>query len=293
MNIDSFIPLGDFGVTMEDKELEEALAASIDESFNKSELDDIMNEIENLEKEFSEDSTGPSASGSDASLALEKANNNSLQEEIDKEVQNFVEEVTEQPVAEASEPVAETTEPVAEAPKEFSQDLIDQAFKDAAPKSETAPEPVAETAETTEMTSEQFDETPVEEPVMEEMDDSDDEEVAFTEEELADVTSGLDDEYETDNVVPMGQSTDVSSSHSSYESASQVDFQASGSMDLSVNLNIAGQNAHMKVENGSLTVHLNGVNVTISEEEGCSIKMAGGVNFSVPLNVGEASKKAS
>lgn len=285
MIIDSFIPLGDFGVTMEDKELEEALAASIDESFNKSELDDIMNEIENLEKEFSEDSNGPSASDSDASLALEKANNNSLQEEIDKEVQNFVEEVKEQPVAETSEPVAETTEPVAEAPKEFSQDLIDQAFKDAAPKSETA--------ETTEMTSEQFDDTPVEEPVMEEMDDSDDEEVAFTEEELADVTSGLDDEYETDNVVPMGQSTDVSSSHSSYESASQVDFQASGSMDLSVNLNIAGQNAHMKVENGSLTVHLNGVNVTISEEEGCSIKMAGGVNFSVPLNVGEASKKAS
>lgn len=285
MNIDSFIPLGDFGVTMEDKELEEALAASIDESFNKSELDDIMNEIENLEKEFSEDSNGPSASDGDASLALEKANNNSLQEEIDKEVQNFVEEVTEQPVAETSEPVAETTEPVAEAPKEFSQDLIDQAFKDAAPKSETA--------ETTEMTSEQFDDTPVEEPVMEEMDDSDDEEVAFTEEELADVTSGLDDEYETDNVVPMGQSTDVSSSHSSYESASQVDFQASGSMDLSVNLNIAGQNAHMKVENGSLTVHLNGVNVTISEEEGCSIKMAGGVNFSVPLNVGESSKKAS
>ena len=139
------------------------------------------------------------------------------------------------------------------------------------------------------MTSEQFDETPVEEPVMEEMDDSDDEEVAFTEEELADVTSGLDDEYETDNVVPMGQGTNVSSS----DSTSQVDFQASGSMDLSVNLNIAGQNAHMKVENGSLTVHLNGVNVTISEEEGCSIKMAGGVNFSVPLNVGEASKKAS
>lgn len=289
MNIDSFIPLGDFGVTMEDKELEEALAASIDESFNKSELDDIMNEIENLEKEFSEDSNGPSASDSDASLALEKANNNSLQEEIDKEVQNFVEEVSEQPVAETSEPVAEITEPVAEAPKEFSQDLIDQAFKDAAPKSEITPEPVAETAETTEMTSEQFDETPVEEPVMEEMDDSDDEEVAFTEEELADVTSGLDDEYETDNVVPMGQSTNVSSS----DSTSQVDFQASGSMDLSVNLNIAGQNAHMKVENGSLTVHLNGVNVTISEEEGCSIKMAGGVNFSVPLNVGEASKKAS
>lgn len=287
---DSFIPLGDFGVTMEDKELEEALAASIDESFNKSELDDIMNEIENLEKEFSEDSNGPSASGSDASLALEKANNNSLQEEIDKEVENFVEEVTEQPIAETSEPVAETTEPVAEAPKEFSQELIDQAFKDAAPKSETAPEPVAQT---TEISSEQFDETPVEEPVMEETDDSNDEEVAFTEEELADVTSGLDDEYETDNVVPMGQVSDVSSSHSSYESASQVDFQASGSMDLSVNLNIAGQNAHLKVENGSLTVHLNGVNVTISEEEGCSIKMAGGVNFSVPLNVSEASKKAS
>lgn len=67
---------------MEDKQLEEALAASIEKSFNDSELEDIMNEIENLEREFSEDVTV----AKDSTLSLEKARDNNLQKVIDDEV---------------------------------------------------------------------------------------------------------------------------------------------------------------------------------------------------------------
>ena len=267
---------------MEDKELEEALAASIDESFNKSELDDIMNEIENLEKEFSEESSSEASDG----LALKEAKNNNLQDAIDQEVESMaqVETVSEETPAEEMTSEPEEVEASREQPKEFSQDLIDQAFSKSSPQVSEDIEP-SHTVTEADMTEETFMESP---SASHEEDDSEEEEVAFTAEELADVTSGLDEDSHDDNVVSLGshQGTEI-------QGGSQVDFQASGSMDLSVNLNIAGQNAHLKVENGALVVHLNGVSLEISEDTGCSVKMAGGVNFHIPLNATESVKKAS
>ncbi len=277
---------------MEDKELEEALAASIDESFNKSELDDIMNEIENLEKEFSEDS---SQEGSDG-LALKQAKNNNLQDAIDQEVESMITEnapeeeaspevIAETPAEEIEEPVEAQVEN-----KEFSQDLIDAAFSQKPEATEikeeteeVISEPVSEHITEAEMTDETFSETPTSEA---------DEEVAFSDEELADVTSGLDDE-EVETISESHDHNNVVSLNKEHSAGSNVDFQASGTMDLSVNLNIAGQNAHLKVEDGALVVHLNGVSLEISEENGCSVKMAGGVNFNVPINATESKKKAS
>ena len=64
-------------------------------------------------------------------------------------------------------------------------------------------------------------------------------------------------------------------------------------MDLSINFNIAGQTAHLRVEDGGLKVFLKGVELTIDETNGCSVKMAGGVQFSVPLTDSKATKKTA
>ncbi len=266
---------------MEDKELEEALAASIDESFNKTELDDIMNEIENLEKEFSDEKAQDSSN-----LALAQAKDNSLQEVIDKEVANVNDQAIAQDVAMgAIEPEAEIIEskplPSSDSTPELAtQDLIDQAFAESKPKaqSEAIVEPEIDTEDEPMLTQDSSDI----------VDDTD--EVAFSEEELADITGDIDGDevvQEESNVVPI-QATSGQSSH-----GQGLDFSASGNMDLSINFNISGQTAHLKVENGSLAVHLNGVQLTINEESGCTVKMAQGVQFSVPLDAGSAGKKAA
>lgn len=69
---------------MSDSKLVEGMAESLDKSFDDAELQDIMNEIESLEKEFVEDSTHES----DASLALTQASDNNLQGAIDAELQS-------------------------------------------------------------------------------------------------------------------------------------------------------------------------------------------------------------
>lgn len=292
---------------MEDKQLEDALAETIQKSFNDSELEDILNEIENLEKVFSDESA--TSEGGDG-LKLEQAKPNDLQEAIDAEVASIANEMEsvldENPQAQAEEvsmsDSIETEEPMIEPEQVIAEDT-DDIFAQAEAEVEALAEPEAEVTA---------------EPIVAE--ESDDEEVAFTADEIAAIEESVADmideteevvseaapevtqddvmdavmeqieadEEATDNVVLFNNSEQTSPAPapvaSPSASSSQVDFNAAGSMDLNINFNVAGQSANLKVENGGLTLHMNGVQLTISEESGCSVQMDGGVQFTIPLD---------
>ncbi len=74
---------------MEDTKLEEAIEETAEQSFNDSELQDIMSEIESLEKEFVEE-----GERSPEELAVVSADKTDLQSEIDKEVESMASEMS-------------------------------------------------------------------------------------------------------------------------------------------------------------------------------------------------------
>jgi hypothetical protein len=226
---------------MDEDKLEEAMAETVEQSFNDSELEDIMNEIESLEKEFVDD-----GEKSPEELALKEAPTSSLQSEIDKEVESISEEMA---------PVAETTE---------------------APVAETTVEAVTEEVveEITEVKAEEMAE----------------EVVAEIEAEI-ESTPVIEEPAAVDNVVslPVSQSSESTSGAS-------MDFSASGSMDLNLNFKIGNETATLKVDGeAGLIVEMGGVEIKITETEGCSVTMEGGVNFNIPLTTSatDAKKKSA
>jgi hypothetical protein len=212
---------------MDENKLEEAMAETVEQSFNDSELEDIMSEIENLEKEFVED--GEKAP---EDLSLSEATTSDLQSEIDKEVESISEEMT--------------------------------------PTAEITPEqPEATIEETVEVVAEETVEPIIEEPV----------------EVVAEET--VEVEAVVDNVVSLPVSEKSSTT------GANMDFSASGSMDLNLNFKIGSETATLKVDGDKgLVVEMGGVEIQITEAEGCTVTMEGGVNFNIPLTTsGESSKK--
>lgn len=284
---------------MEDKQLEDALAETIEKSFNDSELEDIMNEIENLEKEFSDDVTPASPDG----LKLEEAKPNDLQDAIDKEVESISGEMEsildegQAPAAEVEEVLVEEPLVVAEAVDEVEAvaevETVEESDDEVAFSAEeiaAIEESVADMGGEVEVEveaaapAEEVTQDDVMDAVMEQIEAS--ETVAEAPEEnvvLFERPSELETEQETTTVAETAPSL-------APVSGSQIDFNAAGSMDLNINFNVAGQTANLKVENGGLSLHMNGVQLTISEETGCSVKMEGGVQFSIPLDE-QSSKK--
>jgi hypothetical protein len=73
-----------------------------------------------------------------------------------------------------------------------------------------------------------------------------------------------------------------------------LEMTLSGQMALGLNFKIGETNALLEVNgNEGLTLKLNGVELCINEESGCTISMAGGVTFNVPLTQTTAAKKAA
>jgi hypothetical protein len=291
---------------MKDDELEVALTDSLEKSFNDNELDNIMNEIESLEKEFSGE-----VKKDNTHLSLQTAVDNSLQDIIDAEVANIEEAAAkketlmEEAVAEAVEElfVAESPEVVeelvaAESPEVDPDDVIAQQEAQSAesvlaeqkaamqelgleapgPVANLFEEEVAEAVEEAVVAQEPVAEESmmVEEPVAEE-----DEAPAFTAEELAEIEASTMEEEGGEVVAFNSASTPAA--------GGDVKFNASGSMNLNVTFEVAGEEATLKVAGGGLVVEMNGVHIKINEEDGCSVVMDGGINFSVPL----AGKKAA
>ena len=183
---------------MDENKLEEAMAETVEQSFNDSELEDIMSEIENLEKEFVEDDES-----SPEDLVVSEVPTSELQEEIDKEVESISNEM----------------------------DTVEEITSEA--------------------------EVEIEEVI------------------------------EPSNVVSLPVSEKKSTA------GANMDFSASGSMDLNLNFKIGSETATLKVDgNKGLVVEMGGVEIQITESEGCTVTMEGGVNFNIPLTTsGESSKK--
>lgn len=258
---------------MEDKQLEEALAASIEKSFNDSELEDIMNEIENLEREFSEDVTV----AKDSTLSLEKARDNNLQKVIDDEVASINSELDSTDQA----PVEAVVEMAAEEEEFDEQDFANMAD------------------ETDEMTAQNQEATQddVMDAVMGQVEQAEyeDEMHAMEETIAAEQVDTIKDE-EVNNVFTISTPKTTRAEHMSAAPAvsagsNAVAMSAAGAMNLNINFNVAGQDANLSIQDGGLKVTLNGVELTIDETNGCLVSLAGGVTFSIPLNLANGASK--
>lgn len=73
----------------------------------------------------------------------------------------------------------------------------------------------------------------------------------------------------------------------------QVEFHGAGTVNFSLNFEVAGQKAHLDITEQGLAVSLDGMNLTINETDGCTVEMDGGVKFSVPMGQKTSAKKAA
>jgi hypothetical protein len=190
-----------------------------DQGFNEEELQDIMNEIEDLEKEYVEETAEASANPHD-----------DFQDTIDKEIEELNK--------------IEITDPTSE---DDDEDIV---------------------AEMEEVEAEMAE--------MEEV-----------EAEMAEM-----EEVEEDNVVSIVKEAPASSSSEGTYSGAPVEFTAHGDMNLNMNFTVGESTATLMVsKERGLCVQMDGVNLEIGEN-GCTVELAGGVRFTVPLTAGgTASKK--
>jgi hypothetical protein len=114
-------------------------------------------------------------------------------------------------------------------------------------------------------------------------------EVVVQEQDSVETAEGSISQIEEDNVVSFKP---AAKTHTSTE-GHQVDFQGSGQMDFSMNFEVAGQTAHLEVTESGLVVSLDGMHLSVNEEEGCTVQMDGGVKFSVPMKTKAKSSKAA
>jgi len=239
---------------MDEDKLEEAMADTVEQSFNDSELEDIMNEIENLEKEFVED-----GEKSPEDLIVTESKQNQIQDEIDKEVQSISGEMSVEAEIEAEAEETVMEEVTIEEPSEVEEVSMSEETSD----------------EVEELSEESFDEVA-------------DELVAEMEVEEMEVEEMEVEEIE-DNVVELPTAKDISA----VDHGANMDFTASGSMDFNLNFKIGSETASLKVDGEEgLTVEMGGVNIQITESGGCTVTMDGGVSFNIPLTgASDAAKK--
>jgi hypothetical protein len=195
----------------------DAIDDSGDANFNASELDDIMAEIDNLEKDFVAETTAPKAVASAPKPAIVEE---TTPEVIETEMTTDLEEIVEaMPVAAAAEIVA--TE-----------------------KMEITPTPTPAP-------------TPVESKVL---------------------------TFEKKSMPVMS------------DAKSNVSLSASGTMTLNLTFKIGEEDATLVIDQEKgLLVSFSGVEVSLHSEKGCSVQMANGVSFSVPVqnNATEKQKKSA
>jgi hypothetical protein len=264
-------------------------------NFNDAELQDIMNEIENLEREFVEDDavaaapeeSAPVDTASTESVAEDMIEPNPEPEMVEEVVETapeseMVEEVVEAvPEPEMVEEVVETapeSEMVEEVVEAVPEPEMVEEVVEAAPESEIVEEVVAPTPEP-EMVEEVV--TPVEVAAVAE------------EETIEEIDDVLDQTVEEEVSTPVGpEPTPISDIKESSEApGGQMHFEGHGQLDFKMNFQLGAQDAAVSVKQGKLHVELDGVQLEINED-GCWVNMAGGVQFNVPFNA-QSQKKAA
>lgn len=191
-------------------------SASDSQSFNDSELEDIMAEIESLESDFSEteiesELKSPEVLAFDSS----KANKTDLQKQIEDEINNEI--------VESASAFQETEEPA-----------------------------------------------------------------AFTDEELAEIEDSTDEvAMETNTVLPFETKKSTSN-----KPKSEMSFEATGSMNVVLKFKVGSETAELFIDQDhGLIVNMNGVELCLSEDAGCTVTMENGINFNIPLTSSQSSSK--
>lgn len=236
----------------------------LDQGFNDDELADIMSEIENLEKEFVDETPAtheeePKVEALKIDVAEVETKKTDLQAEIDNEMENLFKAQTAEAapiVQEAPKPTAEIVEfPKAEAALNPLEEAI-QAIES---------EKTEEDAFLSAATSVVEEVAPVEAkvPVIEET-----------------VTQVPVEEVVMDNVVAL-KNTRVETVETKAAPVStnqtQLDFSVAGQMNLKLNFTIGGQT----------------ISLFVNEAEGMVIEMMGGARFTLPMGETAAKKKAA
>jgi hypothetical protein len=229
---------------------------TLEQGFNEDELEDIMNEIENLEKEFVNDDVYAEAS----ETLIEDKLGESLG--IDTEVDFSEDDLV------LDEPVVTKTK---------LQETIDSevdSLLDAQIESEMHPVAEEPTSELDEITSEIVDDYADEIINVEETYEEPIDEIVVEEEEVTNVVSISEAKQPSK---PIQEKTIMKNTDNKYNT--QMDFTVRGEMNMQLNFTIGEQT----------------VKLFVSEEEGFVIEMAGGGKFTLPRStaVSEKVKKAS
>ena len=106
--------------------------------------------------------------------------------------------------------------------------------------------------------------------------------------EMEEVEAEMEEE---DNVVSIVKEAPSTSLSEGTYSGAPVEFTANGDMNLNMNFTIGESTATLMVsKDRGLCVQMDGVNLEIGED-GCTVELAGGVRFTVPLTAGGAASK--
>lgn len=236
---------------MSDSKLKHSESTMEETGFNEAELQDIMNEIETLEKEFTE---VPVAVDS-ASVEIDESISESLkvspelvaktdlqkqiEEEMNSSFEKVVEESTQSVVADEMVMTAEASE----------LDHVDAEMMEA-------------------------------DEILGEVEDMD---LAMTAEPVS--------EEEHDNVIEMSThsipttfAAPSSAAPKKATSSSPVSLACEGNMTLSMNFKLGDGEVKLNVHGDQgVTLSFSGVEVHMTEDEGCVVEMSNGVRFQIPL----------
>ncbi len=226
---------------------------SKDQNFNQSELEDIMNEIEELEKEVVSETSSEMDSAQDSDGPLE--------------VSGQAEEIAAS-IAEVTSKAPEEHQQKEEA-KQGLQSSIDAELEQAMQSSESSESPVDVSAEEGQTYEE--DSELEEEPAIE-----------FDESELEALECDLEDSPEESNVVQLKKD-----SSSTSVPGSEVELSARGQMGLHLNFHLGEDLASLDIDQEEgLTIEMSGFTLHLHPESGCRVELEGGIQFTVPISGG-------
>ncbi len=291
---------------------QDAAAKSVEQGFSENELDDIMAEFANLDKELSTQVDSAAQEIEEAQPVAQAAPEEDVLEEVvaEVEIETEPEEVVAQTTPEEVNPLDELSailaadtpapapaeEPVAEF--EEAQDVVAETIEEPVVSEELVAQADLEEAmgpSLEQAVAEGFDESEIDAIMkdLEEIDATQQTEVELGFKEEFDVEDEVADHHE--NVVAMtrevpSQPAKVPSTPTTH--AGDIAFSAAGNMNFNVELTIAGSQATLSVVDGCFQLSMNGVDITI-DEEGCKALIEGGVNLNIPLPSSHSDKKSN
>lgn len=109
---------------------------------------------------------------------------------------------------------------------------------------------------------------------------------AFTDEELAEIECSTEPEEVVINAPVAAFSPKES------KAKSEMSFEATGSMNVVLKFKVGSEIAELFIDQDrGLVVNMNGVELCLSEDSGCTVTMENGINFNIPLTTSQSGPK--